>query len=284
MSPDALYALYYGGESGSRTEHLAGAALRMEHDWRHSGRLTVAFSRQHRAADTTERFIAANATKPSDRWVGNPDLAAETHWQAEISVEDRQVDGLRWRAEAWIDRVQDYILRDRARGQDGIIRTDHATVYHNGQAMLAGAGGSLTAPLSGWLTIQGNADWTFGQDLDEDVPLGQIPPLSGSTGIKAHHERIAGILTLRWAALATRVSDDPTTGASLDVGRTPAWAVLDWSLSWQPLASTEISLGVDNLLNQTYAEHLNKPSLFDTTAERVNEPGRSLWASASITF
>ena len=36
------------------------------------------------------------------------------------------------------DRVNDYILRDRARGQDGVLRADGASIYRNVDASLAG--------------------------------------------------------------------------------------------------------------------------------------------------
>jgi iron complex outermembrane receptor protein len=284
MSPDALYGLYYGTTAETRSEHLFGATLRGEHDWGTDGRMKLGLSRQQRAADPTERFIAGNGSSAAARWVGNPDLVAETHHQIQAIVEQGPKEAPTWRGEIWLDRVQDYVRRDRARGQDGVLLADQATIYHNGQALLAGAVGSGSLPLNGWLSATAEAAWTWGEDLDSGLPLAQIPPLAGRAALKAQKDGLSTQLGLRWAARATRVDDDMATGSGLDAGETPAWAVLDWSARWQLHRSAELSLGIDNLFDRSYAEHLNKPSAFDTTVIRVNEPGRSLWAAASLRF
>jgi iron complex outermembrane receptor protein len=283
LSPDGLYALYHGRRAEDRDETLLGAALRLEHDLGDSTQLTVAASRQQRAADPTERFIAANGALAA-RWVGNPGLDPETHWLAQVGAAGDHGAAGRWTVEAWADRVQDYIRRDRARGQDGILRTDRATIYRNGAALLAGAtaaGELATGELLRW---SADASWTRGDDLDSGLPLPQIPPLSGRVAGRVGDDQLHGLLTMRWAARATRVDDDDATGADLDAGETPAWLVLDVAAAWNVAPGIALSAGIDNLLDRTYAEHLNKPSAFDTTVQRVNEPGRSLWLAAQARF
>ena len=46
----------------------------------------------------------------------------------------------------------------------------------------------------------------------------------------------------------------------------------------------DLKFGIDNVLDTTYAEHLNKPSAFDTSVVRVNEAGRSIWTRVSMKF
>ncbi len=284
LSPAALYALYYGSEAEPRTEHLLGAALRLEHDWGDSGRVVTALSRQQRAADPTERFIAANGSSPSQRWVGDPGLTAETHWQAQVAIEHGDRETVRWRAEAWADRVQDYIRRDRARAQADVLVADGATIYHGTDALLAGTRIEAGAPLAAWLRAEVDAAWTWGEDLATGLPLAQIPPLSGRAALRCGDDHLSGTIAVRWSARAVRLDDDVTTGSGLDAGETPTWTVLDLTTAWRPYADVELSAGVDNLLDRTYAEHLNKPNAFDPTVTQVNEPGRSLWLAASMRF
>jgi len=285
LSPDALYALYYGAEADDRREHLYGMALRVERDLASSGLVEFALSRQQRAADPTERFIAANGMSPSQRWIGNPSLEAETHWQAQARIGDAPRNGMDWQAEAWIDLVQDHIRRDRARAQPGVLGADQATIYRNGEALLLGALASGEIEATGWLAFSGDTAWTWGEDRDSGQPLAQIPPLAGRVAARFGPPELHGQAILRWSARATRVDDDPATGSAQDAGETPAWAVLDLRLTWRAREERgELAVGVDNLLDRTYAEHLNKPSAFDPTAVRVNEPGRSIWLSASATF
>ena len=45
-----------------------------------------------------------------------------------------------------------------------------------------------------------------------------------------------------------------------------------------------IKLGVDNIFNKTYANHLNLSNAFDVDQVQVNEPGRSIWVTMDFTF
>jgi len=284
LSPDALYGRYYGAVASERSEHLFGAALRNELDCGEASQLALALSRQRRAADPTERFMAANGATPAQRWVGNPGLEAETHWLAQIDAEGDPGEGWSWAAGAWADRVEDYIRRDRARGEAGVLVADRATVYHPGEALLAGATLRGEATATTWLGFSGDAAWTWGEDRDSGLPLPQIPPLSGAAAVRVGPHYLFGRATVRWSARATRVDDDPATGSAQDAGETPVWAVLDLALTWIPHPDTELAVGLDNAFDRTYAEHLNKPSAFDTTVTRVNEPGLNAWVSGSARF
>jgi iron complex outermembrane receptor protein len=45
-----------------------------------------------------------------------------------------------------------------------------------------------------------------------------------------------------------------------------------------------IDVGVDNVFDKNYAQHLNRSSSFDPTQVQVNEPGRSAWVAVSAYF
>ena len=49
----------------------------------------------------------------------------------------------------------------------------------------------------------------------------------------------------------------------------------------------KITSGIDNLLNETYAEHISKAGAmiagYDQTT-RINEPGRTYWLKAQLSF
>jgi iron complex outermembrane receptor protein len=56
---------------------------------------------------------------------------------------------------------------------------------------------------------------------------------------------------------------------------------------WRPRESVLVSAGIDNLFDRTYAEHISRagamiPGFIQTT--RINEPGRTLWLKAQLTF
>ncbi len=38
-----------------------------------------------------------------------------------------------------------------------------------------------------------------------------------------------------------------------------------------------LQVGVENVFDELYANHLNRSNLFDAEQVRINEPGRTLW-------
>ena len=73
-----------------------------------------------------------------------------------------------------------------------------------------------------------------------------------------------------------------------DLGATGGFAVVSLNAGWKPAKGWLLTTGVDNLFGRTYAEHISRstsaiPGYF-VQSLRVNEPGRTLWAKASVTF
>ncbi len=284
LSPDALYRMYYGESATARSETLVGALVRLDHRWSAST-LTLAAARTQRAADPTERFLAANGSPASNRWIGDPSLTAETHYQVQARYEWRQAEQDHLGGEVWLDRVSDFIRRDRARAQTGILSNDQASIYRPAEVILAGAGIDTAWTIRPGLVAGGDAGWTWGEERGNHAALPQIPPLSGRVFLRWHAtETLATSAIGRGALRQGRVDADPASGSALDAGPTPAWAVLDLAVTWRLSATGELAVGVDNLTDQNYAEHLNKPNAFDTTVQRVYEPGRSWWGSVNLRF
>ena len=285
LGPDQLYSLYYGSRADDVTEHNLGGFLRLEQDLsRWPVTLFAGLSRSLRTADATERFIAGNnPADPTLRWVGNPRLDPERHRQLEAGA---NLDAAGWqlRASVYVDYVADYILRDTARGQDGILQTDLATIYRNVDARLSG--GELDATYRwgrGWSSRLTLAR-VFGSNLDDGGPLAQIPPLEYSLDLDYRAASWTAGGRIRGATRQDRVDDDPATGSGLDNGETAGWTTLDLYASLTPRPAVELKLGIDNLLDKTYAEHLNRANDFDPVQVQINEPGRSIWAKAKAVF
>lgn len=273
LSANDLYAVYYGDAlARTRREHNWSALLRWEQDLtRVPGMTYVGLSRTHRTADATERYIASNGMNPDARWVGNPGIDPEQHLQFEAGVVLRQA-GWQLDGSVFLNRVDDYILRDRNR-QPG----NNATVYRNIDATLMGA--EITVQRNwgaGWWS-QAGLGYVRGENDTENRPLAQMPPLEGVVEIE--YRQTAWQLGARWrgSARQSRVDLDPLQGSGLDVRKTPAWGVLDAYLQWQPAANLTLDVGIDNLLDKRYSQHLNRASAFDPVQIQVNEPGRSAW-------
>jgi iron complex outermembrane receptor protein len=276
-APRQLWEMYYGAVDDSWDETAVGGFVRYEHQLGRSG---VGFfsglSRTSRTADTTERFMAANSGSPGMRWVGNPDLDVATHLQLDAGLSWSGA-GSNFSVTAFVDDVDNEILRDRAHGQEGILRDDKATIYRNIEARRAGLEIVGQGRIGAAFTVGGDVAYVWAQNVTDDRPIAQTPPLEGSVfGTWASGRwGVSGVV--RWAAKQTHVDDDPTTGSGLDTGETPGWAVLDLSGEWDVGAGFGVMAGIDNVFDHAYAFHLNRANFFEPLRIQINEPGRVLW-------
>lgn len=276
-SPDALYTTYYGRASSDRTENNFGGLLRAEHDI--SPRLTLFadLSRSVRTADATERFMAGAGTAP---WVGNPYLKPEKHHQLDLGA---TTGGEKWSAtaSAFYDDVQDFIMRDNARSQNGILVTNSAaTVYRNIDATLTGLELEGSYSLTPVLNLNGTLDWTYGQNDEDDDALAQIPPLEGHVALEYTPGDWSLGSRVNFAARQYRI-DDGTS--QRDPGETDGWATLDLYGAYK-LKPFELRIGVSNVFDEDYARHLSRSNAFDPTEVQVNEPGRSAYVRLYARF
>lgn len=284
-SPSQLYAAYYGRAAEDRTEHNLGGFLRYARDLRPGLALTAGLSRSLRTADATERYLASNGNPASARWIGNPGIRPERHHQIDLAL-TRTAATWRTGLEIFYDRVGDYILRDRAHGQSGILLSDNASIYRNVEAELAGGEWTGEIRLGARWEAGASLAYVSAKNRTDGHAIAQIPPLNGHLNLEHRRESWSTGARLNWSDTQSRVDDDPLTGSGLDVGETPGW----WTLDLYGEASLgqhgRLRLGIDNLFDRAYAEHVNRANLdpFNPGAVQVNEPGRVLWARASVDF
>ncbi|MEJ2323109.1 MAG: TonB-dependent receptor, partial [Gammaproteobacteria bacterium] len=136
-SANMAYSTYYGTTAEDQTETNVGGLLRYEQDLRDDITLFAGLSRTVRTADATERYMNKWSPDPTQRWVGNPFIEPEKHHQVDFGMAWRGLDS-NVTATLFYDDVDDYILRDYARGQTGILLSDDAQIYRNVDAELYG--------------------------------------------------------------------------------------------------------------------------------------------------
>jgi len=278
-----LYEAYYGTRMKNETEHNLSALARIDQDWGTGLNSYATLSRSVRTADATERGMAGDHGTASSRWIGNPNIDPEKHHQLELGL---AANINQWNIEAstYHDWISDYIFRDSARGQSGVLLSDGATIYRNVDARIWGLEvGTSTQFADNWL-LSINAAYTHGQNEDTGRPLPQIPPLSGMIDL-SYVQNLWTVGTRIEAALKqSRVDDDTSTGSGLDVQKTPGYVVPSLYASYHGLDPVEIRFGVTNLFDRSYANHLNKSNSFDTEQSQVNEPGRSFYLQVRADF
>ncbi len=286
VSPNTLYTRYYGKIADEHSENNIGGFIRYEHALSNNDNFVfVSLSRSVRTADATERFLAANNNKAAERWVGNPDLDPEQHHEIAL--------GLFWKADRWdmntsvfYNDVNDYILRDRAHAQSGILQNDNASIYRNVDAELYGFEWATNIKLhKNWFSRL-TLDYVHATNTTDDRAIAQTPPLSGSLNLD--YKQATWLLgsKLGFASKQNRVDDDLNTGSGLDARQSPGFGVLDFYGRVNINKQTMIKLGVNNVFDNTYAYHVNRANVdpFNPEPVQVNEPGRLFWLNVTMKF
>jgi iron complex outermembrane receptor protein len=284
-SPNQLYALYYNGaQADKKRDDNIGGLLRLEHDLaRINGTLFAGVSRSVRTPDASERYLASNGSMTMPAWVGNPDIDSEKHHQVELGI---VLHGSRWDAEGsvYYNDVDDFILRDR---RDDVPMAPEASIYRNIDATLYGGELRLGYRWSdNWRSHFGLAYVRAKNDTD-DRDIAQTPPLEGTISLDYSAGDWDAGARVRAAAQQTKVDTTSSTGIEgdgLDVRKTPGWGVLDLYARYELNDNLTVDVGVDNLFDKNYAQHLNRANAFDPTQVQVNEPGRSAWLAISAAF
>jgi iron complex outermembrane receptor protein len=264
MTANDFYTAQYGTTfDDAREEHNFSGLARLEYKLDPASMVFVGLSRSVRTADANERAMARS------NWVGNPDIDPEKHTQFDIGYETRR-DNWSFNASAYVDRVDDYILRDA-------FSVAGVTTYRNVSARLKGVELSGSWERDGW-EILGDATWTYGQNRTDDRALAQIPPLQGQLTVSYGQDLWRAGARVNWALEQDRI--DP----SRDPAATPGYTTLDLFGSYKVSKNAVLLAGVDNVTDETYANHLSRSNSFDPTLVQVNEPGRTFYVKLEARF
>jgi iron complex outermembrane recepter protein len=184
---------------------------------------------------------------------------------------------------AFANRVNDYILY-QSNVPKGMTT---ATITRNIDASsFGGEAGAGYAFNENW-KADASVAYVRGENLTDDLPLGQQPPLEGRLGLTYATPvwSVGGLA--RFVAEQDRVAIDQGTLIGQDLGTTPGFAVFSLNAGWRVNSHALLTAGIDNIFDKTYAEHISKAGSAVTgypTTTRVNEPGRTVWMKLAVSF
>jgi len=288
VSANKMVEKYYGLSPEKQTENNVGGLLRLEYNMSRTSSFYLGLSHSNRTANTTERYMASNmmpmmpgGMNPS--WIGNPFLKPEKHTQVDLGYGFHNEDQS-FLISVYYDEVNDFIFRDHARGQLGIVQSDGALIYRNIDARLYGIEVEGKTTLGQAFELSGDLTYTHGHNKDIDIPLDQIPALMINMSLSYHQDQWDGGIRLRAALDQNRVDDNAMIGSGRDAQATPGYAVADLFASYNLSDRIKARFGISNIFNTTYANHLNRESLNDATSVQVNEAGRSFYLRLAANF
>lgn len=303
-SAQELYDRYYGANRDNDSlDHNISARLRGEQTLARGAMGFVDLSRMVRSPDHTERYNG-NGGPSAMTEVGDPELVPEKHYKTQLGGRvhgggykgyGRASGAGAWQVEGsvWHDYVNDFVSIDTARGQDGILVSTGGQVYRNVDASISAVSADLQTILTDNLAVRLNLTGQRGRNLTDSRPLYQMPPLEALLFVDSFGDASAlgwdGLgwnvgSRLRMVAGKRAVDSDTRTGSGMDTaGPAGGFATLDLYGGISLGDSLALTLGVDNVFDKLYREHL-KATPHTSTGVMPNAPGRTFVMRALLTF
>ncbi|WP_295803590.1 TonB-dependent copper receptor [uncultured Microbulbifer sp.] len=185
---------------------------------------------------------------------------------------------------AFANRIDDYLLIESGFAKAGAMgNTRITTIVRNIDARSWGVEMDLGYRLADNWRSELTLSSVRGANDSDHTTLAQLPPLEALLGLYYELEDwSAGVL---WRSIAAQERVDIGRGniAGQDIGTTDAANILSLNGGWRPVQALLLTAGIDNLLDETYAEHISRAGAaiagFDQLG-KLNEPGRTLWMKA----
>jgi iron complex outermembrane receptor protein len=241
-----------------------------------SWNLQLSLGRGTRTANMIERYINHfNVGVDAFEYVGNPDLLPEANHQTELSFSFGREKSLQGSMNVFYSYITNYIT---AEVDESIPRK----FMPNAQPRFARrfvnidaaeqVGGELQLSYQWFPQFKtfGSLAYTRAHNLDWDEPLAEIPPLEGQLGAKYESK-------LAWTELRVRmVAEQNRVSAQFGENRTPGFTTVDLRAGMQPLEGLNVGVGVLNIFDVTYFEHLNRTFRNMPGQSVIFEPGRNV--------
>lgn len=184
----------------------------------------------------------------------------------------------------YYSKVDDYmLLRWWQVGTTAVadVRNVDATVY--------GLEADLTWRFAPNWSATGTLAWVHGRNDTDARALAQQPPLEGRLALEYNDGRFSygGLLRLVSSQDRVDVGSGSIVANGRDLGPTPGFATLALNAGWKPNKATLLTVGVDNVFDRRYREHLSQGSApiagYEAVKdELINEPGRTFWLKAQV--
>ncbi|NQT61968.1 MAG: TonB-dependent receptor [Candidatus Marinimicrobia bacterium] len=267
MGQDELH-IFYPENDLERRDHLLSANAHLAYNVTDNWNSVLSFASGQRMPTVSEAY-GYYLYNPVDGYLylGNPDLPVETSQQVEWQNSLTSSHG-RMSLNLYFYKFNHYIF--------GQVMSEDAFSYANGWkkyvdggvAQISGLEWSILHRFSPQFIFQGGVNYeeSYLDDFQDFLPL--IPPLEfhGSLTYERRHF---------WVQMDTRGAAAQTSNSKVSgENSTPAFLVINLKGELDILSGFKLNLGVNNLTNQLYHEHLDWGDVY--------RPGRSGFISLTL--
>lgn len=261
----------------TRKETLTSGFARYELDVNAGYTAYVGLGQTSRAPDYWELFSSESLTTASAF-----NTKPEKTTQLDVGMNHRG-GALSASVSAFYSKIADFnlIQSNVTKGMDSV------KVTRNVDASTYGAEAGVVYQLAEHIKIDGSLAYVHGNNDTDGTALGQMSPLEARIGANYDNKVWSFGGLVRGVAAQDRVAVNQGNIAGQDIAASKGFAVLSLNGGWRINKAAQLTAGVDNLLNKTYAEHISRAGAMVsgfTQTTRVNEVGRNLWVKLNADF
>ena len=191
-------------------------------------------------------------------------------------------------ASAYTGLINDYILMQYVEVIDPMTKKKKLSAESgNVNAVIAGAEAGVGYQFSDAIQADVSAMYAWGKNTTDSKPLPQISPLEARVNLRYIQDKYT--LGAFWRVVdgQNRISKDQGNIVGYDVKKSGGFGTLSLNGTYHIHEGIDLSVGVDNVLDKAYTEHLNKLGDAGTglaTDQQFNNIGRNYWARISMKF
>lgn len=274
-----------------RKETLPSAFIRLENQYpEHNAKSYIGLGYVERVPDYWELFSTAHGNTGMSKPTFN-DLDTEKTLQLDMGYQQEHGALNTW-VSAYAGLVNDFILLSyHNHPTTGMGGHSHGSSFSAGaknvDAVIAGAEAGIGYQFTDAIQADISTMYAWGEISDNNDPLPQIAPLEGRFNLRYVQDKYS--LGLLWRAVAKqdRINLNKGNIVGYDIGESKSFSTLALNATYKVMNDVDLAVGVDNVLDKTYTEHLNKLGVGvdgQVGTEQFNNTGRNYWARISMKF
>ncbi|WP_180168124.1 TonB-dependent copper receptor [Acinetobacter sp. YH12035] len=266
----------------SRHDVLPSAFFRFEnvHPEHDDGKTYMGLGYVERMPDYWELFSPKSGNGHENTF---QNIDIEKTLQLDIGYQHEHGNFSSW-ASAYAGVINDYILTTYLpTGNMGMLEAHSRNVDATVAGAEVGIGYQFTDAIQADLSVM----YAWGENTSDNTPLPQISPLEARVNLRYIQDNYTLGAYWRLVDGQNRISEREGNIVGYDLKQSAGFGTLSLNGTYHVNDNMDLSVGVDNVLDRTYAEHLNKmgSSGFGFAAnEQFNNIGRNYWARISMKF
>lgn len=157
----------------------------------------------------------------------------------------------------------------------------------NVDAIIAGAEAGIGYNFTDAIQADVSAMYAWGENTTDNMPLPQISPLEARVNLRYIQDKYNVGLLWRVVDGQNRISKNEGNIVGYDLQQSAGFSTLSLNGTYNLAEDIDLSVGIDNVLDKTYTEHLNKmgnAGVGLAANEQFNNMGRNYWARISMKF